>query len=65
MPESCRDCACYKHKSDPGYYDYDLCDALKAIFNEKKFDIDPFSSRLENCPMVEVPTPQDEEIKEE
>jgi len=59
MPKSCRACACYHHKVDDGYYDYDVCQASGTVFNDvyssatgNKTHIDPFKQRLDNCPLV-------------
>lgn len=62
MPKSCWACACYHHKVDDGYYDYDVCQASGTVFNDgyssatgNKTHIDPFKQRLDNCPIVPVP----------
>ena len=62
MPKCCWDCACYHHKMDDGYYDYEECRASGTVFNDgyasvtgHKDKIDPFKARLENCPLVPVP----------
>ena len=62
MPKSCWACACYHHKVDDGYYDYDVCQASGTVFNDgyasvtgHKTHIDPFKQRLDNCPLVPVP----------
>ena len=62
MPKNCWACACYHHKVDDGYYDYDVCQASGTVFNDgyasvtgHKDKIDPFKSRLENCPLIPVP----------
>ena len=62
MPKNCWACACYHHKVDDGYYDYDVCQASGTVFNDgyasvtgHKDHIDPFKQRLDNCPLVPVP----------
>lgn len=62
MPPNCWACACYHHKVDDGYYDYDVCQASGTVFNDgyssatgNKTHIDPFKQRLDNCPLVPVP----------
>jgi hypothetical protein len=61
MPKSCFDCPCYHHKTDDGYYDYEICRASGTVFNDgyssvtgHKDHIDPFKARLDNCPLVPV-----------
>lgn len=62
MPKNCWECPCFHIKRDPGYYDYEKCDASGTIFNDgyssvtgHKDHIDPFKERLGNCPLVPVP----------
>ena len=62
MPKSCWECACHHRKMDNGYYDYEVCLASGTVFNDgyasvtgHKDKIDPFKSRLKNCPLVPVP----------
>ena len=62
MPKNCWSCACYHHKVDDGYYDYDVCQASGTVFNDgyssvtgHKDHIDPFKQRLDNCPLISVP----------
>ena len=62
MPTCCWACACYHHKVDDGYYDYDVCQASGTVFNDgyasvtgHKDRIDPFKARLKNCPLIPVP----------
>ena len=61
MPTCCWACACYHHKMDDSYYDYDVCQASGTVFNDgyasvtgHKDRIDPFKARLENCPLIPV-----------
>lgn len=59
MPKYCRDCACYYHRVDAEYYDYEVCRASGTIFNygysKVTNYIDPFNQRLDTCPLVPVP----------
>ena len=62
MPNNCWACACYHHKVNDGYYDYDVCRASGTVFNDgyasvtgHKDHIDPFKQTLDNCPLVPVP----------
>lgn len=57
MPRFCADCPFWETRYDPGYYNYEHCKALGKIFNECRRDISPFEEKLDDCPLVEIPTP--------
>lgn len=57
MPRFCADCPFRETRYDPGYYQYEKCKASGRIFNECRFDVNTFAERLNDCPLIEIPTP--------
>ena len=54
MPKVCAKCPFWETRYDSGYYQYEHCKALGKIFNECRFDIDPFREKLDDCPLIEI-----------
>lgn len=64
MPKVCADCPFWETRYDPGYYNYEHCKALGRIFNECRRDISPFEEKLDDCPLIKIPTPHGNLIDE-
>lgn len=58
----CYGCMAYRHSIRGDEYDY--CTALDRKYNDNKFDLNPFTDKFGDCPLIEVSEPHGRLIDE-